>query len=95
VAEIKHWVSGKRVGGGHLKKFVDVVVRGRHDRGLFLSTSGFAATARQSIAYVEHGRVRTAGHEKIVDLCAMYVRGESGLWTQGPSSTELLFAATS
>jgi hypothetical protein len=41
VVEIKHWVSGKRVGGGHLKKFLDVVVTSRHDSGLFLSTWGY------------------------------------------------------
>jgi hypothetical protein len=94
VVEIKHWVSGKPVGGGHLKKFLDVVVSGRHDRGLFLSTSGFAANARQSIAYLEHSRLRTAGYEKVVDLCKMYVRGESGLWTTDLNSTELLFSGT-
>lgn len=94
VVEIKHWVSGKLVGGGHLKKFLEVVASGQHDRGLFLSTSGFVRDARNSVAHLEHSRLRIAGAEKIVNLCEMYVQGESGLWVTDRSATDLLFTAT-
>jgi hypothetical protein len=94
VVEVKHWVSGKAVGGSHLRKFLDVIVSGEHDSGLFLSTSGFARNAQDSVMHLEHRRMRLAGAEKVVGLCQMYVRGESGLWVAKRGPTDALFVAT-
>lgn len=94
VVEIKHWVSGKAVGGSYLKKFLDVIVNGEHDSGLFLSTSGFARNASDAVTHLEHRRMRLAGADKIVGLCKMFVMGESGLWVPGRSPTNVLLDAT-
>jgi hypothetical protein len=45
--EIKHWVSGKKVGPRELQDLLEVVVRNGVNGGLFVSTSGFNLTARQ------------------------------------------------
>lgn len=94
VVEIKHWVSGKTVGGSHLKKFLDVIVSGEHDSGLFLSTSGFSRNAPDAVMHLEHRRMRLAGTDKVVGLCKMFVLGESGLWVADRSPTNVLFDAT-
>ena len=39
--EIKHWVSGKKVGLGIVNEFVNIVTKSKIDGGLFLSSSGF------------------------------------------------------
>lgn len=92
--EIKHWVAGKKVGGNHLKKFLDVLVTERHDRGLFLSTSGYASDAGGQLQHLEHRRLRVAGSDKMVALCRMFVLGESGLWIADRTPTEILFEGT-
>jgi restriction endonuclease Mrr len=94
LVEIKHWVSGKRVGGGHLKKFLDVVVTSKHDSGLFLSTSGYALGVGAQVSNLEHSRLRVAGSSKMVDLCKMFVRGESGIWVANGLPSGTLFQAT-
>jgi HJR/Mrr/RecB family endonuclease len=45
--EIKHWISGKKVGPRELQDLLEVVVRDGANGGLFISTSGFNLTARQ------------------------------------------------
>lgn len=78
--EIKHWTSGKRVGGTDLRQFLEVVVADNFDLGLLLSTSGYSMNAAQGLQYLEHRRLRVAGANKIAGLCKMFVQGESGLW---------------
>jgi hypothetical protein len=94
VVEVKHWVSGKAVGGSYLKKFLDVIVSGKHDAGLFLSTSGFARNAQESVEHFEHRRMRVGGADKVIRLCQMFVLGESGLWLADRSPTTVLFDST-
>jgi hypothetical protein len=49
IVEVKHWVSGKAVPGGQLRKFLNVIVNEKRDSGLFLSTSGFARNAGAAV----------------------------------------------
>lgn len=94
IVEIKHWVSGQLVPGSHLKKFMHIIVNERHDSGLFLSTSGFARNAYDSLIRLEHKRMRVAGKDKIIKLCQVYVKRESGVWTSEQLPTEALFEHT-
>jgi hypothetical protein len=94
IVEVKHWVSGQSVPGSHLKKFLHVVVNEKHDSGLFLSTSGFARNAYDSLVHLEHKRMRVAGKDKIVNLCQLYVKRESCIWTPEQVPTEALFEHT-
>jgi len=94
VVEVKHWVCGQAVPGSHLKKFLNVVVNEKHDSGLFLSTSGFARNAYDSLVHLEHKRVRVAGKEKVLSLCQLYVKREAGVWATELSPTETLFEQT-
>lgn len=91
--EIKHWTSGKRVPGSTLRKFLEVLVTDKFDLGLFLSTSGYGASA-VALQHLEHRRLRVAGAPKVTDLCRMYVMSESGLWLPQRSPTELLLEGT-
>ncbi|UYG09079.1 restriction endonuclease [Halomonas sp. M4R1S46] len=79
VVEVKHWVSGKRVGSTELLKFVEVVAKENHDAGLFLSTSGFNRNAYKAEAHLEHRRVRLAGEDKVMRICQMFVATQSGV----------------
>jgi hypothetical protein len=94
IVEVKHWVSGQSVPGSHLKKFLQVVINEKHDLGLFLSTSGFARNAYDSLVYLEHKRMRVAGKDKIVNLCQLYVKRESGIWIPEQVPPEALFEHT-
>ena len=94
VVEVKHWLSGQSVPGSHLKKFLRVIVNEKHDSGLFLSTSGFTHNAYDSLVHLEHKRMRVAGKDKIVRLCQVYVKRESGVWTSEQPLTEVLFEHT-
>jgi len=92
--EVKHWVSGQRVRGVDLRKFLEVVVNEQHDSGLFLSTSGFAHNAYQAIAHLEHKRIRLAGADKMISVCQLFVRAESGMWIPNQGTSQILFDGT-
>ena len=87
--EVKHWVSGKRVGHKELLKFVEVVANENHDAGLFLSTSGFSRTAYKAEAHFEHRRVRLAGEDKVIRICQMFVAAQSGVLTPKSSPAQV------
>jgi hypothetical protein len=78
--EIKHWVSGKKVGGTYLKEFVSVVLRDHQDAGIFISTSGFAPTAAESLTMIERTRLRLGSSHTVVSLCSTYLRVSQGLF---------------
>lgn len=92
--EVKHWISGKPVPGHPVKKFLQVIVNEKHDAGLFLSTSGFARNVFESLVHMEHKRVRVGAADKVLNLCELYVKRQSGMWTPGQSPTDVLFELT-
>jgi restriction endonuclease Mrr len=51
--EIKHWVSGPKVGKHTVREFLSVVVRDQRQGGVIISTSGFTASAMQGITEIE------------------------------------------
>jgi restriction endonuclease Mrr len=93
IVEVKHWVCGKAVPGGQLRKFLNVVVNEKRDSGLFLSTSGFARNAGDALVHLEHKRVRMGDKEKILSLCQLYVTSQSGLLIE-QTPTEVFFQQT-
>lgn len=58
LVEVKHWTCRNRVGGKHLRHFVDVVACEDSDGGLFLATYGFAGNAFESLTEVDRISVR-------------------------------------
>lgn len=48
-AEVKHWVSGKKVGHRELRDLLTVVARDGADGAVLVSTSGFTAAAMQLV----------------------------------------------
>ncbi len=77
--EVKHWVSGKKVGKGHIKEFLSVIVRDQQEGGILVSTSGFAASAMQGITAIERKKLRFGNSNNIVTLCRTYLNVAQGL----------------
>jgi hypothetical protein len=96
IVEVKHWRSGKHVGGTVLTDFVRVVAHEEHEAGLILATYGFASNATAALTEIERRRVRLGHESKIVSLCRTYVRSQVGLWAplDGDGLAELLFEET-
>jgi len=96
LVEIKHWVSGKRVGAQQVRKFVDVLVREKPASGLLLSTSGFSGNAFEALSHSEPQlnseplALRAGGRQKVVTLCKTAMRAESGLWLPWRGLTQRL-----
>lgn len=77
--EIKHWVSGKKVGAGHIKEFISVVVCDELEGGILISTSGFRADATVGLTEIERGVLRYGDKATVVSLCRTYVNTCGGL----------------
>lgn len=92
--EIKHWRSSKRVGPGYVRSFMEVVVREGHDRGLYLSTSGYSRPAVEALMTMDRHRIALQGSEQIVGYCDLFVRHLSGLWSAPTRLSDILFGAT-
>jgi len=91
LVEVKHWRSEQKVGGKLLKNFVNVVASEEADRGLFLSTYGFASNAFEAITEIEKQKLAFGQESKVVSLCKLFVRIESGLWSPPNSLPEIIF----
>jgi restriction endonuclease Mrr len=94
VVEVKHWRSGKRVGSGHVHKFLQVVVNEKRSAGLFLATYGLASGVLEAIADIERHVLRFGEKEKIVSLCQIYARGGGKSLMSADLLPQLLFADT-
>lgn len=90
VVEIKHWNSGKRVGGGMLQRFLRVVLSERRSGGLFLSTSGYSGNAFEQFTIFERRMVRFGNDEKIVGLCQTFERMKSGILSAPKEFVEII-----
>jgi hypothetical protein len=75
--EVKHWVTGKRVGRQPVREFLSVVVRDQQDGGILISTSGFSPSATQGLAEIEP--LRFGDSNTVVSLCRTYLGVSGGL----------------
>jgi hypothetical protein len=75
--EIKHWISGKRVGMGEVSSFVEVNVRDGTQGGLFLSTTGYTNAVYAQLAEISWRSLMLGNDETIISLCQRFV------WTKG------------
>lgn len=71
--EVKHWVSGKKVGNSPIREFLSVVARDKQDGGIFLSSSGFSAAAMEGITEFERTKLRLGNGQSIVTFCRTYL----------------------
>lgn len=94
IVELKHWRSGKHVGRSALRDFVQVVAREGHDKGLLLATYGYTEDALTFLSEIERRPIQLGGREKIVSLCQMYSKVDSGLWSPVGGAPNLLFSDT-
>lgn len=90
IVEIKHWNSGKRVGGGILQRFLRVILSERRSGGLFLSTSGYSGNAFEQFTMFERRMVRFGNDEKVVGLCQTFERMKSGIWSTPEELVEII-----
>ncbi len=90
LVEVKHWRSGKRVGGKELTNFVHVVAREKCDGGLFLSTYGYSRDEIEVITEIDHNEIFLGEKPQIVSLCRSYMRADSGLWRSAAPLQEML-----
>jgi hypothetical protein len=79
VVQVKHWISGKKVGGSILKTTLSVALDNRFDGGVVLSTSGFSRNAATAVTTVERKRLRIGGRWEIHSLCETFVGASQGL----------------
>ena len=92
--EVKHWRSRQKVGGSWLTDFLKVMASEKADGGLFLSTSGYAANAIETITEVERRGLYAGEGAKIVGLCRTFVRAEAGLFAAPEDLTEIITCDT-
>jgi HJR/Mrr/RecB family endonuclease len=94
VVEIKHWRSGKRVGGADTRNLLEVIGREHRDGGLFLSTYGYSKTAFAQLSSVERQKLRFGDKAKIVALCRTYSKARSGILSPPKQLAEVLYEGT-
>jgi len=92
--EIKHWRTGKKVGGQAVTDFLQVVIEEKRTAGLLLSTSGYSPDASQGLTEISRQRLRLGSRSKIVLLAQQYIRANSGLWSPDHDLPDVLFEAT-
>ncbi len=80
IIEIKHWRSGQKVGKTAVKEFTNVIINEKREKGLFLSTYGFANNYYESLTESQKSLIRFGEQEKIVELCQTYEKVNNGIW---------------
>ena len=93
IIEIKHWRSGQKVGKKAVKEFTQVIINEKRDKGLYLSTYGYADNYLASLTKIERSIVDFGEKDKIVELCETYEKIKSGIWIPVPME-DLLFNKT-
>jgi restriction system protein len=94
IVEIKHWKSGQKVGKKAVKEFTQVIINEKREKGLFLSTYGFACNYYESLAENEKKLVNFGDKEKIIELCRTYEKVNNGIWNPISSMENILFSGT-
>lgn len=94
LVEVKHWRSLQKVGVKKLRQFVKVVAAEQAERGLFVSTYGYASEAIEALTEIEKQRINFGQESKVASLCKLFVRAESGLWSPPDALPEVLFEDT-
>jgi restriction system protein len=94
IVEVKHWRSGNRVGEASVSSFLDVIVKEKHEGGIFISTYGYTRTAFESLTKIQRKKLKFGAEPKIVSLCNTYVRINDGLWSPEMNIQDALFDNT-
>jgi HJR/Mrr/RecB family endonuclease len=92
--EVKHWRSGKGVGGGAISEFLNVIVNEEVSGGLFLSTYGYCSNAIETLTEIQRKTLRFGTESKIAALCRSYVKATSGIWSPEMTLPDLLYEGT-
>ncbi len=94
IIEIKHWRSGQRVGKEAVKDFTKVIINEKREKGLFLSTYGFASNYFESLTEREKKIINFGEQEKIIELCKTHEKINSGIWNPVDTLEDILFENT-
>lgn len=94
IIEIKHWRSGQKVGQTAVKEFTNIVTNKKHEKGLYLSTYGFANNYYESLTEKQKSVVRFGKEEKIVELCRTYEKVNNGIWNPTDTLENILLNNT-
>lgn len=94
IIEIKHWVSGKKVGSTIVEEFIEVVGTEKRDGGVLLSTSGFAGDAFTSLTQITRERVKFGTKSKVLAMAKRYERASVGLWSAPANLEDVLYEHT-
>lgn len=78
--EIKHWVSGKKVGKKETQEFLSVLIN-EQKTGLLLSTSGFTNNCLEGIVEFKKKDINLGDSNTISELCNVYINYNNGLFT--------------
>jgi restriction endonuclease Mrr len=79
--EIKHWISGKKVGQRDVSQFIEVNLRDNTNGGLFLSTSGYSKDVYTHLSEINSKRLSLGDNVKVVSICQSFVQDQgSALW---------------
>jgi restriction endonuclease Mrr len=91
--EVKHWVSGQKVGNKIVQEFLSVVVRDQKQGGILISTSGFSGSAMEGITEIERRKLRLGNSDTVVSLCRTYLNVSNGL-LKPMNYTDMLMSVT-
>jgi len=94
IVEIKHWRSGQRVGASMIKDFLKVILKEKREGGIFLSTYGYCDNAFEQLTEIDRQILKFGDKSKIISLCNIYTKIQSGIWMPDLKLPELLFEET-
>ena len=92
--EIKHWVSGKRVGAKLVNEFVNVVAGSEGAKGIFLSSSGFSQAVISCGVEIDRDLISLGTDRKIVSICRRYAFRNSGLLPSPNGLAQIIYEDT-
>jgi hypothetical protein len=88
--EVKHWSKRSKVGRGIINRFAEIVIANGGE-GLLLSTSGFTSDVIKGRLELSEYPVALGDELKIISLCRLYVKAETGIWVREHSLRDILF----
>lgn len=94
IVEVKHWRCGNKVGSNLVDSFFSIVVKEKHEAGIFIATNGYTNTAFESLTKIEREKIKFGDESKIVSLCKTYLRVQNGLWSPEMNISDMLFEST-
>lgn len=90
--EVKHWKT--RVGKNYIKDFINVVVKDRVTKGLYLSTMGFTGNYLEALNEVESKLLKVGDRSNMVSFCKKFVKQKEGIFIPNGQLDSILFENT-